>query len=106
MNLIYIILIDKTFKNNEMYKILTLSEYLQFNRDGFYQGNDRDIKDGYIHMCSTLKQTERLIKKYYSNTSFVILNLNFTDDEVVYEESNGEIYPHYYNGPLKYSYVV
>lgn len=88
------------------YKILTLPEADSFLADGSTRGSPLDIKDGYIHMCSTHSQVERVLNKYYSGTDVRIATISLEGLENVKFEpiSNGDLYPHLY-GVLPYSSV-
>lgn len=90
-------------------KILTESEYNQFMDSGVFEGSAHDKRDGFIHLATTA-QLEGIIEKHFSKESTVyILELNIysTDKNVVWEvASNGDLYPHLYNIPLRSEMVV
>lgn len=66
---------------------------------GFYLGNERDQKDGFIHM-STEAQVRAKALKYYDNIpNLILLKLDsqLLSSHLKWEpNSKGEIFPHYY----------
>lgn len=79
-------------------------------KKGIYYGNDKDILDGYIHMCGELNQLPRLVNKYYIGKLYYVYELKFSGNDLVnnikFELSNNITHPHLYNRPLLYSDVV
>lgn len=92
------------------YKIILKKDADIFNKDGVFYGNERDILDGYMHMCGEMNQITRLINKYYLGKPYYIYELKFTENEPInnirFELSNGIMYPHLYNRPLVLSDVI
>lgn len=88
------------------YKILLEEDHKKFLEEGIFHGNDRDISDGYIHMCGNTDQLPRLINKYYTGKIIYIYNLKFPLEEIKYEESNNQIYPHLYDKPITSENVI
>lgn len=87
------------------FKILTVEQWDSFLVDGFFKGNQKDIEDGYIHMC-TEAQLEKTITKFFGNyTVLIIAEVEFDalDDTIKWEATrSGELFPHVYGAiPLR-----
>lgn len=80
------------------FKILTVTEWVQFQKIKQFAGTPLDLKDGYIHMSSTKEQMDRVKDKYYKNQDVYLLQINLDKlNNVKFELiSNGDIYPHQY----------
>ena len=87
-----------------VYKILTQSQWAQFQADGFFQGNSADLNDGFIHL-SKQDQLDRVIKKYYKGISPIYIiefsQAEFLESLVWEAASNGDLYPHLYESRLE-----
>jgi len=88
------------------YKILLIPDHLQFSETGVFHGNPRDIEDGFIHMCATKEQLPRLLNKYYQGIEVKIYELKFPFEDIIFEESNNQMYPHLYGKPITMENVV
>lgn len=88
------------------YKIFKVDEWQAFEASKVTNGNSMDIRDKYIHMCSTVEQLNRIIAKYFPNINIYIATINLNELNVKYEPiSNGDIYPHLYD-ELKFDSVI
>lgn len=99
--------VTKQTKPVIIYKILLKSELEQFDQTKEFVGSNMDKKDGYIHMCSTLSQIDRVKGKYYKDVETYLLQIDSSKlDNLKYETiSNGDIYPHQY-GKLLWDQVI
>lgn len=94
-----------------IFKILSESEWQEFQASGQYDGSALDIKDGYIHL-STSDQIEYVVNKYYKNSGPLyvaeFLVSDFSDADLKWELSSSgqQTFPHLYNQKLKFSKVV
>jgi uncharacterized protein (DUF952 family) len=90
------------------YKILTASQWAQFERDGIFTGAPVDLADGYIHM-STAEQLDETLTKHFAGQSGLVIatvDLNLLGDAVKWEVSRGgALFPHHY-GALPMAAVV
>ena len=81
------------------YKVLTASEWAQFERDGVFAGSSVDLTDGFIHL-STADQLEGTLAKHYAGQSglvVVAVDLATLGDAVRWEASRGDaLFPHMY----------
>lgn len=93
----------------KVYKILKQNEWLQFQKEGAFQGSDADHRDGFIHL-STADQVKGVIGRYYSNSAEPLYIAEFSDPAFIRdlkweETSSGGLYPHLYNAPLKFDQI-
>ncbi|MBS0186226.1 MAG: DUF952 domain-containing protein [Proteobacteria bacterium] len=82
-----------------IYHIADYTAWEKAKQQGFYLGNQRDQKDGFIHM-SLPSQVKTTALKYYANTSHLVLfkmKESGLKDHLKWEpNSKGVIFPHYY----------
>jgi len=88
----------------KVYKILTAKHWSDFKKAGIFEGSSADLEDGFIHL-STQKQLARIIKKYFSGVRPIYL-VEFSSKEFLRKlkweaASNGDLYPHLYDEPLR-----
>ncbi len=83
-----------------VYKVLTPMEWELFKKKKKFEGNNLDIKSGFIHL-SKKKQINNTIANYFSEyrnliiAEFEVSNLNkFLKWEI---SRNNEVFPHYYS---------
>ncbi len=83
-----------------IYHICTKKAWQCAQEKGFYLGNNRDQKDGFIHM-STAQQVQKTALKYYLHEKDLLLlkmNTAVLEPNLKWEgNSCGEIFPHFYN---------
>lgn len=89
------------------YKILTATEWVEFQRDQIFQGSAVDKADGFIHL-STAAQLEETLAKYYAGQiglTIAEVDLAPLADMVRWEKSrHDQLFPHIY-GPLPMSAI-
>ena len=80
------------------YKILTRPDFLTLQRELIFKGNAKDHKSGFIHMCSSLEQCDKVLKRSYDSIPVYILGLQFKRHVNIVTEkaSDGDFYPHLY----------
>lgn len=90
------------------YKILTASQWAQFEADGIFLGAPVDLADGYIHLSAD-DQLQGTIDKHFAGTSGLMIaevDLAALGDAVKWEVSRGgALFPHIY-GPLPMAAVT
>jgi uncharacterized protein (DUF952 family) len=90
------------------FKILTASQWAQFQADGAFHGAPVDIADGYIHL-STADQLDETLAKHFSgqhDLAIAEVNLAALGTTVKWEISRGgALFPHIY-GPLPISAIA
>ena len=91
-----------------VYKILSVPELKQMQRDGVFCGSPADIADGYIHL-SCGSQLTATLDKHFSGVDDLILaavDLSQLGDTVRWEHARGgQLFPHIY-GLLSIEAVV
>jgi len=78
-----------------MYK----EEWQKAKQIGFYNGSDKDKKDGFIHFSEEDQVPETLKKYYQKKENLILLKVNaFKLENLFWEQvSNGDMYPHLYS---------
>ena len=82
-----------------VYKICTKKEWEFFKEKKTWQGSNKDIDDGFIHL-SDREQVNQTLKRYFSNQKNLVLLILKTDTltNLIWEKStNNEKYPHLYS---------
>ena len=90
------------------YKVLTASEWSQFQTEGVFAGAPIDLADGYIHMSTTEQLDETVAKHFAGQSGLVIATIDLTQlgDALKWEVSRGgALFPHYY-GALPIAAVI
>jgi uncharacterized protein (DUF952 family) len=91
-----------------VYKIMSVAELKQMQRDGVFHGSPADIADGYIHL-SRDTQLAATLDKHFSGVDGLMLaavDLSRLGATVRWEPSRGgQLFPHIY-GPLPVEAVV
>ena len=81
------------------FKILTASQWAQFQADGIFHGAPVDLADGYIHL-SAADQLQGTLDKHFGGGSGLVIaevDLNALGDTIVWEVSRGgALFPHIY----------
>ena len=89
-------------ENLQIYKILTLQEWQEFQANQIFDGSELDIKDGFIHM-SFAQQIDGIRQKFFKEISPVVLlsldtqKFDSSSFKVEANKPNGNQYPHYYD---------
>jgi len=81
------------------YKVLTASQWTQFEADGVFAGAPVDLADGYIHLSTADQLEETLSKHFAGQTGLVIAEIDLIalGDAVRWEPSRGgALFPHLY----------
>lgn len=90
------------------FKILTASQWAQFEADGVFRGAPVDVTDGYIHL-STADQVQGTLDKHFAGQEGLIVaevKLASVQDLIKWEASRGgALFPHLY-GDLPMSAIV
>jgi len=91
-----------------VYKVLSVAELRQMQRDGVFHGSPADIADGYIHL-SCRSELAATVDKYFRGVDGLMLaavDLSRLGDAVRWEPSRGgQLFPHIY-GRLPVEAVV
>ncbi|MBL0924949.1 MAG: DUF952 domain-containing protein [Sphingomonadaceae bacterium] len=90
------------------YKILTASQWAQFQTDGVFLGAPVDVADGYIHLSTADQLRETLDKHFSGQIALVIAEVDLAAlaDSVKWEVSRGgALFPHIY-GSLPMSAIL
>jgi len=90
------------------YKIMSVAEQQQMQRDGLFRGSPADIADGYIHLSCGSQLGATWEKHYGGATRYVLaaVDLSQLGDAVRWEPSRGgQLFPHIY-GVLTVDAVV
>lgn len=90
------------------FKILTASQWAQFQIDGLFAGAPVDLEDGYIHLSTVDQCDETLTKHFAGQTGLVILEVDLValGDALKWEPSRGgALFPHIY-GELPMAAVI
>jgi uncharacterized protein (DUF952 family) len=91
-----------------VYKVMSLAELRQMQRDRVFHGSPADITDGYIHL-SRGSQLAATLDKHFSGVDGLMLaavDLSRLGDTVRWEPSRGgQLFPHIY-GSLPVEAVV
>jgi uncharacterized protein (DUF952 family) len=90
------------------FKILTPTQWAQFQAEGIFHGALVDLADGYIHLSAADQLQGTLDKHFAGQTGLVIAEVDLTmlGDSVKWEVSRGgALFPHIY-GPLPMAAVL
>lgn len=92
-----------------VYKIMSVDEYKKFESSGIFEGTELDKKDGYIHMCQSKEQVQKVLDKFYQDEvsvyKLLIDPLTLKNLKFEASKSGTEIYPHEY-GSLNINSVM
>ncbi len=81
------------------FKILTASQWAQFQADGLFHGAPVDLADGYIHL-SAADQVQGTLDKHFAGQSGLVIaevDLSVLGETVRWEVSrDGALFPHVY----------
>lgn len=85
--------------SQKIFKILTLLQWEDFQKNGVFHGSDIDIKDGFIHL-SFENQWQSIWDKFFNKAEIYLVALHNLDTKLLKIEANkpgGAEYPHYYS---------
>jgi len=81
------------------FKILTATQWAQFEADGVFQGAPVDLADGYIHL-STQDQVQGTLDKHFAGQHGLVIaevDLTALTELIKWEPSRGgALFPHIY----------
>ena len=81
-----------------IYKICSATIWQQAETAGFFAGAGIDLADGYIHFSSVGQVAETARLHFASQPDLVLVEVDSTAVEIVWEESRGgQLFPHLYN---------
>lgn len=90
-------------QNQFVYKVLTMDQWEQFQKDKVFTGSQLDQKDGFIHL-SLIDQVKPVIKRYYlEKLPVIVLKFKAIEmgNKLKYEQStHQEYFPHLYSSSL------
>ena len=90
------------------FKILTATQWEQFETDGVFHGAPVDLVDGYIHL-SAIDQLQGTLDKHFAGQEGLVIaevDLTALGDLIRWEVSRGDaLFPHIY-GPLPMTAVL
>ncbi len=81
------------------FKILTASQWAQFEADGVFRGAPVDLADGYIHLSTAEQLDGTLAKHFAGQVDLVIAEVDLVclGDQIRWEASRGgALFPHIY----------
>lgn len=81
------------------YKVLTMAQMMELEREGVFAGAPIDLADGYIHLSTSAQLTETVDKHFagQEDLQLVAVDLAVLGDAVKWEESRGgQMFPHIY----------
>lgn len=90
-----------------LYKILPADIWDAAEEAGVFKGAGIDLADGFIHL-STGVQVPRTLQRFFAGAEGLVLvaiDAGLLEDELVFEEAHGEMFPHLY-GKLPVSAVL
>lgn len=85
-----------------VYKILTVDEWIAFEKSGHFDGSANDKKDGFIHLTFE-NQYPAILEKFFKGIDRVVLveiDSRLLEKDTLKVEANkpgGEQYPHLYS---------
>ena len=81
-----------------IYKICPATIWQQAETASFFAGAGIDLADGYIHFSSADQVAETARLHFASQPDLVLVEVDSTAVEIVWEESRGgQLFPHLYN---------
>ncbi len=106
---------EVTYKNDEhmenrFFKILSPTQWQEFQKERVFLGSDLDQQDGFIHL-SLQSQWQRIWQKFFNSGKCYLLEIDgfSLNPEALKIEANrpgGEEYPHYYGNILLSSVIA
>lgn len=83
-----------------IYKVLTQSEWNDFQKDGLFEGSQVDLTDGFIHF-STIQQLVETVSKHFAgqdDLAVLAFDSDSWQDDLKWEPSRGgQLFPHLYS---------
>lgn len=86
-----------------IYKVASSASYAPARLSGHYAGMPVDAADGYMHFSTAAQLAGTLRRHFRDEADLVLLAVRTADlgPGLVWEPSRGgELFPHYYGGPL------
>lgn len=89
---------DKMTQISKIYKICDEALWREAEKTGLFNGAGIDIKDGYIHFSTASQIASTLALHFTSQTGLLLIEVNTSDLDIVYEEARGgQLFPHLYD---------
>ena len=86
--------------NPYVYRVFSKIEFENFKNKKFFNGNEFDLKSGFIHL-SKKEQLKGTLSKYFKNEKDLVIaefkTENLTDYLRWEVSRNNKIFPHFYN---------
>lgn len=82
-----------------IYKILTQHEHTIAETSSIFNGSEIDLKDGYIHSCSSLEQVKGVLSRFFegqNNLKLIQFDVEGLDVRFEISPRSGITYPHVY----------
>ena len=86
--------------NSYVYRVFSQVEFENFKNKKFFNGNEFDLKSGFIHL-SKKEQLKETLSKYFKNEKDLVIaefkTENLTDYLRWEVSRNNKVFPHFYN---------
>ena len=86
--------------NPYVYRVFSKVEFENFKNKKFFNGNEFDLKSGFIHL-SKKEQLKETLSKYFKNEKDLVIaefkTENLTDYLRWEVSRNNKVFPHFYN---------
>ena len=86
--------------NPYVYRVFSRVEFENFKNKKFFNGNEFDLKSGFIHL-SKKEQLKETLSKYFKKEKDLIIaefkTENLTEDLRWEVSRNNKVFPHFYN---------
>ena len=93
--------------NPYVYRVFSRVEFENFKNKKFFNGNEFDLKSGFIHL-SKKEQLKETLSKYFKNEKDLVIaefkTENLTDYLKWEVSRNNKVFPHFYNN-LKFTWL-
>ncbi len=90
-----------------VFKILTLTQWQEFQEKKIFYGSTHDLRDGFIHLATQTQYSEVISRYFAQELKVVLVKIKFDQNNMVFEKtSNGEEFPHLYHRPLHFDEVI
>ena len=86
--------------NPYVYRVFSKVEFENFKNKKFFNGNEFDLKSGFIHL-SKKEQLKETLSKYFKNEKDLVIAEFKTENLIDYlrweVSRNNKVFPHFYN---------
>jgi uncharacterized protein (DUF952 family) len=107
-NIFYCNIQNDIIMTKYVYKIMSLNESIDFSYNGYFTGNEQDVKKGGIYMCKDIEQVKIILMLHYKYQECCIYQFNTSNIENLkyeYDIKYKEYFPHVYS-TLKFEHVT